>query len=166
MPTVRPASTADLATIRELAYRIWPVAYSSILSPEQLQYMLERFYALPSLAEQMGANHRFLLLEDGGIPQGFASYSPAEAPGQWKLQKLYVLPGQQGKGLGRTLLQVVESAIREVGASALILNVNRHNPALNFYEKLGFRIAREEDISIGEGYFMNDYVLEKHIEAE
>jgi ribosomal protein S18 acetylase RimI-like enzyme len=40
------------------------------------------------------------------------------------------------------------------------VNVNRHNKALHFYEKYGFKIIREEDIDIGEGYFMNDYVME------
>ena len=44
-------------------------------------------------------------------------------------------------------------------ATAVELNVNRDNPAISFYKKLGFGIKREEDIDIGEGFFMNDYVL-------
>ena len=43
----------------------------------------------------------------------------------------------------------------------LELNVNRHNDAFHFYTKLGFSISKEEDNDIGEGYFMNDYVMEK-----
>jgi ribosomal protein S18 acetylase RimI-like enzyme len=39
------------------------------------------------------------------------------------------------------------------------LNVNRNNKALGFYQKFGFVILREEDIDIGNGYFMNDYIM-------
>ena len=45
-------------------------------------------------------------------------------------------------------------------ANALDLNVNRYNySAQSFYEKFGFKVLKEEDIHIGGGYFMNDYVL-------
>jgi ribosomal protein S18 acetylase RimI-like enzyme len=49
------------------------------------------------------------------------------------------------------------------GATTLQLNVNRNNPAKIFYEKLGFAVLNEEDIDIGNGYFMNDYVMQKMI---
>ncbi|MGZ8545109.1 MAG: GNAT family N-acetyltransferase, partial [Flavisolibacter sp.] len=52
------------------------------------------------------------------------------------------------------------------GATVLRLNVNRNNSARSFYEKLGFEMIGEEDIDIGNGYFMNDYVMEKKIGLE
>ena len=58
------------------------------------------------------------------------------------------------------MLDHVIATVKNLGASALQLNVNRHNKALHFYEKQGFKIIRKEDIDIGSGYFMNDYVLE------
>ena len=48
----------------------------------------------------------------------------------------------------------------EAGKETLDLNVNRHNKAKNFYEKMGFQVAYEEDIPIGK-YWMNDYVMRK-----
>ena len=59
------------------------------------------------------------------------------------------------------MLDHIVSAVKQKDASSLQLNVNRKNKALHFYEKQGFKIIREEDIDIGSGYFMNDYVLEK-----
>jgi hypothetical protein len=42
-------------------------------------------------------------------------------------------------------------------------NVNRYNNALAFYQKLGYEILKEEDIDIGEGFFMNDFVMLKDV---
>ncbi|MEI9808163.1 MAG: hypothetical protein WDO16_09960 [Bacteroidota bacterium] len=41
--------------------------------------------------------------------------------------------------------------------------MNRSNNAKLFYEKIGFIVIREEDIDIGNGYLMNDYVMEKQV---
>lgn len=50
-----------------------------------------------------------------------------------------------------------------MNATVLELNVNRQNKARIFYEKFGFVIVEEKDIPIGNGYFMNDYVMQKVI---
>ena len=76
------------------------------------------------------------------------------------MNKIYVHPSQQGKNLGKKLLSYIVEEIKIAGANALQLNVNRHNKALHFYEKQGFKIIRQADIDIGSGYFMNDYVME------
>ena len=44
---------------------------------------------------------------------------------------------------------------------ALTLNVNRFNKAIDFYLKNGFKIIKEENIEIGNGFLMEDYVMEK-----
>jgi ribosomal protein S18 acetylase RimI-like enzyme len=37
--------------------------------------------------------------------------------------------------------------------------VNRDNPAIQFYQKFGFEIIDKEDIDIGNGFLMEDYVM-------
>jgi len=69
------------------------------------------------------------------------------------------------KGAGKKLIEYIILAIKKAGATALQLNVNRMNAAKIFYEKLGFTVLYEEDIAIGNGYFMNDYIMEKKIES-
>ncbi len=94
------------------------------------------------------------------MPIGFASFSPKEEEiSVFHLYKIYVPPRQQGTGTGKMLLDYVINAIKKRGATALTLNVNRYNKARYFYEKRGFTIAHEVDIDIGEGYFMNDYIM-------
>ena len=161
---IRTADTDDVYDIEELAKTIWPVAYAKILSPEQLQYMLETIYSPDALAEQMDVKkHQFVMAEIDERPVGFASYSRYGTSRTFKLHKLYVLPDMQGKGLGRTLLDFVVEQVIEQDATSLLLNVNRFNKAIPFYQKYGFEIISEEDIDIGNGYFMNDYVMEKKL---
>ncbi len=150
----------DVNAIEFLAQRIWPVTYGEILSPEQLKYMLELFYNPDALSRQVKEDkHQFIIIERGEEAIGFASWGPF-LPGIAKLHKLYVLPVGQGKGLGRAMLDFIYSILREEGVSKLRLNVNRHNQAQRFYEKLSFRIIGREDIDIGHGFYMNDFIME------
>jgi GNAT superfamily N-acetyltransferase len=158
---IRPADLDDINTIGFLAQQIWPDTYGDILSAEQLKYMLKLIYSPKALRRQMVDEHQqFLIMERGEEPIGFASWSATPTPGVSKLHKLYVLTGRQGKGLGRTFLQFILESIRPEGATRLRLNVNRHNKARQFYERMGFAVIGEEDIDIGHGYFMNDYIME------
>jgi GNAT superfamily N-acetyltransferase len=158
---IRPADLDDINIIGFLAQQIWPDTYGDILSAGQLKYMLKLIYSPRALRRQMvNEHHRFLIVEQTEEPIGFASWSAMPTPGVYKLHKLYVLTGRQGKGLGRTLLQFILEAIRPEGATSLRLNVNRYNKARQFYERMGFAVIGEEDIDIGHGYFMNDYIME------
>lgn len=158
---IRPADLDDINSIGFLAQQIWPDAYREILSPEQLKYMLKLFYSPKALRGQMlDDHHQFLMVEQDEEPIGFASWSPTAVAGTFKLHKLYVLPGRQGKGLGRALLQFIFETIGPAGAKRLRLNVNRHNKSRKFYERMNFVVVGEEDIDIGHGYFMNDYIME------
>ena len=38
------------------------------------------------------------------------------------------------------------------------LNVNKYNPTIKIYEKLGFVLYKEECNPIDQGYYMDDYV--------
>ncbi|SHJ04912.1 Ribosomal protein S18 acetylase RimI [Hymenobacter daecheongensis DSM 21074] len=160
---VQPATLADIPTIVALAEATWEPTYRFIISREQLEYMYRVIYTPASLRRQMVDNgHRFLLLSAEGHACGFASYSAKEPAGTYHLNKIYLLPSHQGQGLGQHLLEAVESAVREAGGTVLELNVNRHNPALAFYERLGFQRHQEVDIAIGP-YWMNDYVMRKEL---
>jgi ribosomal protein S18 acetylase RimI-like enzyme len=161
---IRTAEADDINAIGYLAYQIWPSAYKDILNFEQLHYMLQYFYSPEALRDQMlKKNHIFLIAEtEEEEPIGFASFSKVQ-PGIFKLHKLYVLPGLQNMNVGRSLLECVIEECTIEGAEKLQLNVNRNNKAISFYEKLGFKIIQEENVDIGNGYFQEDYLMEKNI---
>ena len=145
--------------IRALAMQVWPQTYTPILGNEQVSYMLDLFYAPAALEEQMNMWHRFIICYSDDQPMAFASWSEAEEH-IFKLHKIYILPSMQGKGAGREILNYIVQEIKKAGATELRLNVNRYNySAKIFYEKTGFNHLMDEDIDIGNGYFMNDHVL-------
>jgi ribosomal protein S18 acetylase RimI-like enzyme len=163
MLEIRNALLEDIPLIRELTFRIWPQTYAATLSQAQIDYMLEMMYSETSLTRQMTEeNCQFILVYDNGNPVGFASFNEMKK-GIWKLNKIYILPNQQGKGTGRFVIDHIIKTILIQGATALQLQVNRFNKAKDFYEKLGFTVIEIADFDIGNGYFMNDYVMEKKL---
>lgn len=162
MQTIRKATADDITLLRELTFKVWPQTYASILTRAQIDYMLEMMYSPSSLEKQMSEGAQFIIVYDDIIPVGFASYQQVETT-LFKLHKLYVLPTQQGKGTGRFLVDFIVADIKETGASSLELQVNRHNKARSFYEKIGFTVIKECAFDIGNGYVMDDYIMEKEI---
>ena len=162
---IHQATLTDLETIRQIAEETWWAAYSPILEKEQIRFMLDEIYSVEKISSQLKNNTQtYLLLTEDDRPVAFAAYSPREKdPEIYKLHKLYCLPETQGKGYGKILINAVAQKTIEAGKHTLDLNVNRYNKAKNFYEKMGFQIAYEEDIPIGP-YWMNDYVMRKGVD--
>jgi GNAT superfamily N-acetyltransferase len=162
MYLIREATTADVEAIIQIAEQTWWPTYEPLLGKEQVAYMLEKIYSQEKITDQVKNNEQtFLLLLEDEQPVAFAAYSPREEDLEiYKLHKLYCLPVTQGKGYGRILINAVIEKTKEAGKHTLDLNVNRYNKAKDFYEKMGFTIAYEEDIAIGP-YWMNDYVMRK-----
>lgn len=160
MLSVRNATCSDIPLIRELTFNTWPQTYSSIISKEQIDFMLEMMYSEASLTDQMNNGNQFIIINDTNEPVGFAAYQEIE-PSLFKLHKIYILATQQGKGTGKFLINHIIHIMKQLGAVSLQLQVNRDNKARFFYEKNGFTIIQEADFDIGNGFFMNDYVMEK-----
>ena len=156
---IRAANVNDIATIRAIADITWPVAYGSYISKEQLDYMLNMMYSDDSLLDQMNKGHQFYIAEQHSIPIGFASVSKEE-DNSCKLNKLYVLPTAQKTGAGKALLQKTINYATSHSSSCLFLQVNKQNNAQEFYRKHGFRVREASILDIGEGYIMDDYIME------
>jgi GNAT superfamily N-acetyltransferase len=164
MYSIRTATVADVETIRQLAQEIWYATYLSILSKEQLDFMLTEIYSTEKITQQIENNEQtFMLIIEEDQIVAFAAYSPREEdPEIYKLHKLYCLPATQGKGYGKLLINEVSAKVLEAGKHLLELNVNRHNKAQSFYEKMGFKVMYEDNIAIGP-YWMNDYIMRKEL---
>ena len=154
------AAEADIPVIKAIADAAWPVAYGEILSPQQIDYMINLFYGTDALKEQMNNGHQFILSVENGIALGFAGFEHNHPePLKTKLHKLYVHPDHQHKKIGGCLLKDVTGRAKDAGSDTLLLNVNRSNKALGFYTSHNFTIVSEVNVDIGSGYFMNDYVM-------
>lgn len=155
------ANSEHIPIIIELTKKIWPVAYGEILSKSQLDYMIDKFYNETALSELIQKGHVFYLAQDDNDKYvGFVSYEINSEPNKTKIHKIYVLPETQGTGLGRQFFELVKEKAIENNQSNIFLNVNKQNHAVNFYTKLGFAKVKDEVIDIGNGYVMDDYVME------
>ncbi len=156
------ATSNDLTTIKDLAYRIWPATYGAILSEKQLVYMLDLFYNEKALQQNIDDNHNFILIQEDNKILGFADYElHYKNESTTRIHKIYILPETQGKGFGKLLFQYIENKALENDNIKLSLNVNRFNKAKDFYERQGFKVAFEEDVELDFGYLMEDYRMEK-----
>lgn len=155
------ANSEHISIIIDLTKKIWPVAYGEILSKAQLDYMIDKFYNETALYELMQKGYIFYLAQDDMEKYvGFLSYEINCEPNKTKIHKIYVLPETQGTGLGRQFFELVKEQAIENNQNAIFLNVNKYNNAIHFYNKLGFTKVKDEVIDIGNGYVMDDYVME------
>jgi ribosomal protein S18 acetylase RimI-like enzyme len=165
LPGVRldAMTAADFATLARLGDAIWREHYIRIISSAQIDYMLAGRYTPEKLRLYLNAEDRWLvLLRIDSRAVGYCSYALAENPGEMKLEQLYVLPDLHGKGLGKLMLSHVEEQARARGRSTLVLQTNKRNDiAIAFYRKAGFTVREEAVFDIGNGFVMDDYVMEK-----
>lgn len=161
MNSIRSLSINDAPLIESLAYKIWPVAYKEILSHAQLDYMLNWMYSIESLTQQMQKGHHYFGIHEADEMIGFLDIQPNHPEiGVLKLNKIYVLPENQGKSFGYQLIQFAISFAEKKQQKKIELQVNRNNKVKDFYTKIGFTIKEEKDFDIGNGYYMNDYVMQ------
>ncbi len=167
-PEIRLATLTDRDLIRSISERTWPSTYGHIISQEQIDFMLDWMYSDSSLAEQFTKGHQFFIANLNGNDIGFCSVSEEEEKENaskqnqqkvFKLNKLYVLPSAHGTGSGKALLQRAIEVAKNAGSKSIYLQVNKHNNAYAFYLKNGFIKEAEFKFDIGNGFFMDDYVM-------
>lgn len=159
--SVRVATLNDVSRIREIAELTWPETYSSIITPDQIEYMLNWMYSKEKIVEAIQAPEQdFLVWEYEGKTLGFAGIEHRyQNKAITRLHKLYVLPETQGTGAGKHLLNAVIDEAKKKGSELLHLNVNKANKAVGFYQHVGFQISEEEVLDIGNGFVMDDYIM-------
>ena len=164
---IRRATEDDIPVIRALADVCFRDTYRTILSPEQMEYMMDWMYSEESLRRQLGRDgHVYFLDGPADAPCAYFSVQPLglqeDGAYLFEFQKMYLLPECKGKGYGRQLVDHVFRFVREAGGGwpcRIELHVNRYNPVVSFHKHMGFTILREGDFPIGHGYFMNDYIM-------
>lgn len=157
------ATEENVSLIQDLARRSWKNAYAEILSEEQMEYMLSEMYSKAELESQLqNPNYKYYLIvdEDNNSYEGFIGYEHNYEDKTTKLHRIYLIPESKGKGLGKLALQFLNEKVSENGNERIILNVNKHNAARNFYESQGYRVYDEGVFDIGNGFVMDDFLME------
>ena len=106
MFTTKQATTADIQLIHDMAQVVFRNTYRDILSPEQMEYMMEWMYSIDSLHKQIEHDGQvYFIGYYDEKPCGYLSVEQQEAD-VFHLQKIYVMPDFQGKGIGKKLFQI------------------------------------------------------------
>lgn len=157
----------DIPVLVQLADEIWHQHFTPIIGAEQVAYMLERFqseWAISDAIDREGYRYYFFCYD--GERVGYIGIVPKE-DGSLFLSKLYLRQAYRGKKIARAGMTFLEMLCRENGWRRIFLTCNRDNGnSVAAYKKMGFVILYEQDAPIGNGFVMNDYVMEKIVEVK
>lgn len=158
-----PATGEALEAIETLAADIWREHYTPIIGSDQVSYMLDKFQSLKAMKKQIAENYLYYGTYIDGQLVGYLGVQPRD--GHLFLSKIYFSKTMRGKGLGRKAIDFLVSKARELQLPAIQLTVNKYNSdTITAYEKMGFVKLRAAVFDIGQGYIMDDYVMEKPID--
>lgn len=155
-----PAKTdADLKEIATLAEEIWHQHFTPIIGKDQVIYMVDKFQSYPAIKGQTENGYEYFKIYNGEI---FAGYTGVhEENGSLFLSKLYLHESQRGQHLSTKAFHFLVELCKERGLDKIWLTCNRNNShTLDVYHHLGFETVREEKADIGNGFYMDDYILE------
>lgn len=161
---ISPLRPDEAETVVGLAGRVWRAHYPGIISPQQIEYMLEQRYRPVLVRQFLARGDVWLAARAEGVLVGFAHGHPL-TEGDYKLDKLYVDLDWQRQGIAGALIRELAARARQHGYGRLALRVNRQNQqAIDAYLKHGFTVVTIHLEDIGDGFIMDDYVMTKELE--
>jgi diamine N-acetyltransferase len=162
MITFKKASINEIGLLRQLADNIWKISYNSMLSAEQIEYMLNWMYSPETIEKEINEGIVWEIIYVEEKPAGFLVVTAEKE--SLKLNKLYIAPGFQGKGIGQEALNYVISYGKNNSFKEVYLTVNKGNAkAIKAYEKAGFVCTDSKIFDIGGGYVMDDFIYSYYL---
>ena len=166
MKNVRIITVTNMELVYSLtavADDIWREHYTPIIGEKQVDYMLDKFLSPEALVEQINSGYEYFLISYDYTFAGFAGI--CEKDGELFLSKLYIHKDFRRKKVGSYMIQKFVEICKLRELKKIWLTCNRNNTkSLAIYEHLGFKKVREEVTDIGNGFVMDDYVLEYEIQ--
>ena len=154
-----PASPESAGEIESLARTIWTGFYTPLIGAVQVSYMLEKFQSKAAILSQLKEGTLyFLLQEPEGKNIGYLSLIPRAK--ELFLSKFYLMTESRGKGYGRQAMEWIRHFAQEKRLSKITLVVNKKNPSVKIYQKMGFQITASPVTDVGGGFVMDDYRME------
>ncbi|MDB5258088.1 MAG: N-acetyltransferase, partial [Chitinophagaceae bacterium] len=142
---IAPAIPEDAEVIQKVFYDTWLATYPNEefnITVEDLEYRHRNIFIPENIEErkrsirEMKDNELFLTAKVSGeiVGVGYFKIEPARN----KLQAMYVLPGYQGKGIGKMFWGKVKSFF-DSEKDIYVEVVEYNTKAINFYKSLGFK---------------------------
>jgi GNAT superfamily N-acetyltransferase len=154
---------AELDLVAALAREIWYEFYVPLIGKAQVDYMVERFQTAAAMAAQVREGYEYFMVRRAGRPIGYCAVRAQPAERTLFLSKFYLLREARGSGTGRAFLEFIVELALARGLVSIWLTVNKGNPSVRAYERMGFRITADLRMDIGQGFVMDDYRMEKSL---
>ncbi|MCM3628393.1 GNAT family N-acetyltransferase [Paenibacillus glycanilyticus] len=163
MKLLQVHTAEEIAEVARLAAQIWREYYVQIITIEQIDYMIDKFQSITAITDQIKQqNYEYYLLRQDDSVVGYLSVK--EDNGKLFLSKFYVAKEHRGHGYASEAMAFIEKLCKHRSLSHIWLTVNRDNhSSIAVYEKKGFLNVREQVADIGNGYVMDDFIMEKEI---
>ncbi|MCG6938908.1 MAG: GNAT family N-acetyltransferase [Gammaproteobacteria bacterium] len=161
---VKAESRSDIASLAELAREIWRQHFTPIIGASQVEYMLEKFQSVEAITSQLENGAEYYIACLANEPVGYTGLVPDVANKKMMINKIYLRNSCRGIGIGGYMLNFVEQECKKRKLGKIWLTVNRFNHgAIEWYSRKGFETVNEVKQDIGNGFFMDDYIMEKRI---
>lgn len=152
----------DVQAMCALAEEIWHEHFTDIIGEAQVNYMVDKFQSVHAVTAQLAEGYRYFMLKKDNCLIGYTGIHVED--GALFLSKLYIQKSSRGNGFARQALEFLEQICRERRLGKIWLTVNKHNDnTIAVYNKLGFHTVREQKADIGNGFFMDDFIMEKEV---
>ncbi|MCF1421453.1 GNAT family N-acetyltransferase [Mangrovimonas futianensis] len=162
---IRLVQTAsEIALVAQLAHRIWNQHYVPIIGQAQVDYMVDKFQSEAAITAQVDNGYLYYSIHFKDLPAGYLALVPDLTAKKLMISKIYIAQEFRGKHLGQQLINFSVSKAIELQASTLWLTVNKDNlKSIEWYQAQGFKIKEKVEFDIGNGFIMDDYLMEKKL---
>jgi len=156
---VKAVSDEDIKMVTDLATIIWHEHFASILSPEQIDYMVDKFQSYSAVSGQIAGGYEYYQLILDGELVGYTGIHDED--GDLFLSKLYIKKDCRGRRLSSRAFEFLKELGRERKLGRIWLTCNKYNShTLDVYKHFGFETIDAKETDIGNGFIMDDYILE------
>ncbi|NIK92591.1 GNAT family N-acetyltransferase [Mangrovimonas sp. CR14] len=154
----------EIKRIAQLAHRIWNQHYVPIIGQAQVDYMVGKFQSEAAITAQIDNGYLYYLIHWKDLPAGYLALAPDLTAKKLMISKIYIAQEFRGKHLGQQLINFSVNKAIELQASILWLTVNKDNlKSIEWYQAQGFKIKEKVEFDIGNGFIMDDYLMEKKL---
>ena len=176
VPVTTPEQQVQLA---KMAHDIWHEYWPAHIGEAQTDYMVRKYQSLEAIVESMTEGDEpyeyWFVVSDaedarGGAPTlphvvGYTGGHNDAATGRYFISKIYLYAEERGKGYAGSIIDHYVALCRQRGFGAMYLTVNKYNElGTRAYFGRGFKVVDSVVTDIGEGFVMDDYIMEKTVE--
>ena len=154
----------QIDVLAALAQEIWQGHFSKMMDEKTLKHLIKTVQSKEVILKQISEGYLYYFIEQDNSPAGYFAYKIHKAKKELFLSKIYLLPSQRGKGLGREVIESLQEICKKLELSKITLTVlNKNVGAVKAYEKLGFDNMGVIERDFGNNIKFNDYAMEKKI---